>query len=219
MQTFKIARGGKTLFDFTGREVVAALAAGTILPSDHYWTQGMTGWETVGSRSTWPDSTAPVTPPPIPAPPAAAPVATPVTRKGKILDFNVAHSFGLISGDDGIRYNFSGAEWRTQGTMPAFGVRVEFVSLGATASAIYADTSAVPSPASGAGGRNPIYDGYYRSSDDHFAAGICAGLAHKWGKSIFLVRLVFFLFLPFVIWFVYPILWLAWKSVPTKNVP
>lgn len=225
MQTFKIARGGNTIFDLTGKEVMDALAAGTVLPTDHYWTQGMSGWEKVSSRSTWPDATAPATPPAQPAAPAqptapaAMPAPSPVTRKGKVLDFNVAQSYGLISGDDGIRYSFAGAEWRTQATMPAHGVRVEFISLGATASAIYAVASAGPSPASGPGRKNPIYDGYYRSSDDQFAAGICGGMAHKWGQSTTAVRLIFFLFFPFGFWFVYPILWLAWKPVPTKNVP
>lgn len=219
MQMFKIARGGKTIFDLTGKEVMDALTAGTVLPTDHYWTQGMTGWELVSSRSAWPTSAPAATPPPVPTQPATPPTPTPVTRKGKVLDFNVAQSYGLISGDDGIRYNFTGAEWRSQGVMPSNGVRVEFVSLGATASAIYAVASAAPAPSSGSGRRNPIYDGYYRSSDDHFAAGICAGLAHKWGQSNTVVRLVFFLFFPFALWFAYIILWLAWKATPTKNVP
>ena len=219
MQTFKIARAGKTLFDLSGQDVLNGLAAGTVLPSDDYWTQGMSGWEKVSSRSNWTTPTPQSNPPPVPTSPTAAPAPTPATRKGQVLDFNVAQSYGLISGDDGIRYNFSGAEWRTQGTMPAHGVRVEFVSLGATASAIYAVASSAPLPTSGSGRRNPIYDGYYRSSDDHFAAGICAGLAHKWGQSNSVVRLVFFLFFPFALWFAYIILWLAWKATPTKNVP
>ena len=63
--------------------------------------------------------------------------------KGKVLDFNIANSYGLISGDDGIRYNFVGAEWRTQGVMPANGVRVEFVTSGSSATAIYATAQPV----------------------------------------------------------------------------
>jgi len=222
MQTFKIARSGQTIFDLTGQEVSDALTAGTVLPSDHYWTQGMTGWEKVSSRANWAAPAPQSTPPAAPAAPAAPPLPSPVTRKGKVLDFNLAQSSGLISGDDGIRYNFSSAEWRSQGTLPTSGVRVEFVSLGAIASAVYAVASAQPvgQPSGhGAGRRNPIYDGYYRSSDDQFAGGICAGMAHKWGQSTTVVRLIFFLFFPFGFWFVYPILWLAWKDVPTKNVP
>lgn len=219
MQIFKIARAGKTLFDLSGRDVLNGLAAGTVLPSDDYWTQGMSGWEKVSSRSNWTAPAHQPNPPPVPTSPTSTPAPTPVTRKGKVLDFNVAQSCGLISGDDGIRYNFSGAEWRTQGTMPVHGVRVEFVSFGTTASAIYAVTSASPAPTSGSGRHNPSYDGYYRSSDDRFAAGICAGLAHKWGHSNGIVRVIFLLFLPFGLWFVYPILWLAWKDVPTKYVP
>jgi phage shock protein PspC (stress-responsive transcriptional regulator) len=219
MKTFQIARAGKKLFDLSGQEVVNALASGAVLPTDDYWTHGMSGWEKVSTRSNWTTPGAQANPPHVPASSAAAPGPTQVTRKGKVLDFNVAKSYGLISGDDGIRYNFSGAEWRTQGTMPAYGVRVEFVSLGATASAIYAVASAGQHPTSGPGRGSSIYEGYYRSSDDQFAAGICAGLAHKWGKSNTAVRLVFFLFLPFATWFLYPILWLAWQETPTKNVP
>ena len=219
MQIFKIARAGKTLFDLSGQDVLNGLAAGTVLPSDDYWTQGMSGWEKVSSRSNWTAPAPQPNPTPVPTSPTSTPAPTPVTRTGKVLDFNVAQSCGLISGDDGIRYNFSGAEWRTQGAMPVHGVRVEFVSFGTTASAIYAVASAAPAPTSGSGRRNPIYDGYYRSSDDLFAAGICAGLAHKWGQSNTAVRLVFFFFFPFGLWFVYPILWLAWKDVPTKYVP
>lgn len=213
MQIFKIARAGKTLFDLSGQDVLNGLAAGTVLPSDDYWTQGMSGWEKVSSRTNWSAPAAQTTPPPLPTTPS------PLTRKGKVLDFNLAQAQGLISGDDGIRYTFSGAEWRSQGTMPTLGVRVEFVSLGITASAIYAIASAGPTPTSSSNQRKQIYEGYYRSSDDKFAAGICAGLAHKWGQSNTVVRLVFFLFFPFALWFVYLILWLAWKETPTKSVP
>jgi phage shock protein PspC (stress-responsive transcriptional regulator) len=54
--------------------------------------------------------------------------------------------------------------------------------------------------------------------DENMLAGICAGLAHKWGHDTFLVRVVVFLFLPFGLWFIYPILWLAWQGLPTKNI-
>jgi len=219
MQIFKIARAGKTLFDLSGQDVLNGLAAGTVLPSDDYWTQGMSGWEKVSSRANWTTPAPQPASPALPTTPLSSTSPTTVTRKGKVLDFNVAQSYGLISGDDGIRYNFSGAEWKTQGTMPVYGVRVEFVSHGATASAIYAVAAASPAPMSGSGRHNPTYDGYYRSSDDRFAAGICAGLAHKWGHSNGIVRVIFLLFLPFGLWFVYPILWLAWKEAPTQSVP
>jgi hypothetical protein len=52
MQMFKIARSGNTIFDLTGKEVMDALSAGTVLPTDHYWTQGMTGWELVSGLNT-----------------------------------------------------------------------------------------------------------------------------------------------------------------------
>ena len=33
--------------------------------------------------------------------------------KGKILDFNIQNSSGVISGNDGIRYNFNSTEWKS----------------------------------------------------------------------------------------------------------
>jgi hypothetical protein len=33
--------------------------------------------------------------------------------KGKILDFNIQNASGVISGDDGQRYNFSSSEWKS----------------------------------------------------------------------------------------------------------
>lgn len=33
--------------------------------------------------------------------------------KGKILDYNIQESTGIISGDDGQRYSFSNSEWKS----------------------------------------------------------------------------------------------------------
>lgn len=32
--------------------------------------------------------------------------------KGKVLDYNIQESKGIISGDDGKRYSFSNSEWK-----------------------------------------------------------------------------------------------------------
>ncbi len=45
--------------------------------------------------------------------------------KGTILDYNIQTNSGIISGDDSIRYPFTGAEWTGQ-TPPNRGVRVDF---------------------------------------------------------------------------------------------
>lgn len=45
--------------------------------------------------------------------------------KGTILDYNIQSNSGVISGDNQIRYPFSGAEWKGQ-TPPNRGGRVDF---------------------------------------------------------------------------------------------
>lgn len=45
--------------------------------------------------------------------------------KGIILDYNIQSNSGVITGDDQIRYPFSGTEWRAQ-TAPTRGMQVDF---------------------------------------------------------------------------------------------
>jgi len=56
--------------------------------------------------------------------------------KGQILDFNIQTNFGHISGDNGERYVFSGAEWKGNGT-PIRGMRVDFEFEGNQAKGVY----------------------------------------------------------------------------------
>jgi|WetSurMetagenome_2_1015567.scaffolds.fasta_scaffold597764_1 TM2 domain-containing membrane protein YozV len=58
--------------------------------------------------------------------------------KGWVLDFSVQANSGLISGEDGKRYRFAGAEWKTADKMPRQGVPVDFEIRGEEAAAIYA---------------------------------------------------------------------------------
>lgn len=59
--------------------------------------------------------------------------------KGKILDFNEESRSGVISGNDGNRYNFEIKEWK--GTiLPRAGKLIDFSINGDNAEAIYADT-------------------------------------------------------------------------------
>jgi TM2 domain-containing membrane protein YozV len=55
---------------------------------------------------------------------------------GKVLDFSTADSSGVISGDDGVRYSFAGAEWRDR-LPPARGMAVDFELRGSSAVGIY----------------------------------------------------------------------------------
>ena len=64
---------------------------------------------------------------------------------GTILDYTVQTNSGLITGDDGNRYNFVGTEWKDE-AIPNRGMRVDFEAQGGDAVAIY---RAMPAPSSG----------------------------------------------------------------------
>lgn len=59
------------------------------------------------------------------------------SSKGSILDYSIQTNTGIISGDDGRRYAFSGAEWKDSSKLPGKGDKVDFVNSGTTATAIY----------------------------------------------------------------------------------
>ena len=59
--------------------------------------------------------------------------------KGNILEFNEESRSGVISGEDGNRYNFQVSEWKGN-TLPKAGNKVDFSINGDDAEAIYADT-------------------------------------------------------------------------------
>jgi phage shock protein PspC (stress-responsive transcriptional regulator) len=202
---FKVSRNGQVLFEFTEQGVRNALAAGLVKPNDFYWTKGMSGWELVSARFQAPAA-------PLPQPPAFPPKSA----SGKVLDFNVATSGGLILGDNGVRYNFRGAEWRSAGALPHAGVTVNFVVSGSEATSIYVVAPAVAPlvpPGTSKGDDKDL--GYYRSSDEKFIGGVCAGLAHKWNRSALILRIVFFIFYPLLL--VYVIMWLALPERATKR--
>ena len=60
--------------------------------------------------------------------------------KGKILGFNIQSSSGVISADDGQRYNFTTTEWKSDKS-PAVNQIVDFVIDGENATGIYLETS------------------------------------------------------------------------------
>ena len=66
-----------------------------------------------------------------------------ILMKGQILDVSIQSNTGVISGDDGNRYSFSGAAWNVSAA-PRRGMRVDFDPDGSTAAGIYADSSPTP---------------------------------------------------------------------------
>ncbi|SDU13162.1 TM2 domain-containing protein [Pseudomonas pohangensis] len=58
--------------------------------------------------------------------------------KGKILEFKDQSRSGIISGDDGNRYNFEIKEWKSA-ALPKAGNKVDFSVSGECAEAIYAE--------------------------------------------------------------------------------
>ena len=56
--------------------------------------------------------------------------------KGQILDFSVQENTGTISGEDGKRYHFAGAEWKGDRS-PARGMAVDFDTDGDQAKEVY----------------------------------------------------------------------------------
>ncbi|MCG9127931.1 TM2 domain-containing protein [Candidatus Poribacteria bacterium] len=56
--------------------------------------------------------------------------------KGKILDFSIQSNSGLISGDDGDRYTFTGVDWKSE-KHPARGMSVDFTTDDNNAKEIY----------------------------------------------------------------------------------
>ena len=88
------------------------------------------------------------------------------TMNGTILDYSVQTSWGLITGDDGNRYNFVGAEWKDQ-AIPNRGTRVDFEAQGGDAVAVY---RAMPAPS--VGGIGGSLDGVLGSERTKVVAGL-----------------------------------------------
>jgi TM2 domain-containing membrane protein YozV len=59
--------------------------------------------------------------------------------KGKILEFNEGSRSGVISGDDGNRYNFEIKEWKGS-ALPKAGNKIDFSANGENAEAIYVES-------------------------------------------------------------------------------
>lgn len=57
--------------------------------------------------------------------------------KGSVLSFNIQSSSGIISGEDGNRYNFLSSQWQTGDVNPAQGIEVDFQIDGDEANGIF----------------------------------------------------------------------------------
>jgi phage shock protein PspC (stress-responsive transcriptional regulator) len=196
---FKISRNGQIVLEVAAARLSAMVSAGAVLPTDHCWTNGMSGWLLVSQQLAGGAA---------PRPAAGASVA------GKVLDFNVTASSGLILADDGVRYTFRGAEWRSAASLPLAGLRVNFVVNGLDALAIYAEAGTPPRLSSpSAPTSSGTEAGFYRSSDAKLVGGVCAGLAHKWDIPVLIPRIACCtpLFL------VYAIMWLTLPEKSTKR--
>ncbi len=83
--------------------------------------------------------------------------------KGHILEFSVQSNSGVISGADGARYTFVGAEWKGNGS-PVRGMSVDFEGDGNQAKSVYVALGSAVS-----GSKNKI------------AAGLLAFFLGSWG--------------------------------------
>jgi hypothetical protein len=138
---YKFSRNGNVFLESESKDVAANQDSGEIVPTDYYWTTGMSDWLLVGSKSDW----EPALPPPL----SSAPSQPVRALGGRVLDFNQATFSGLILGDDGVRYGFNAMEWRNASMRPAQGLQVNFEAKGAQAFSIYptALPSTLPRPA------------------------------------------------------------------------
>ena len=140
---------------------------------------------------------------------------------GNILDYNIQSNSGLISGDDGLRYAFVGAEWMDSSKFPVRGLRVDFeVREGNAAGIFLAVQNPIPAQTSSFVKQLSDYQGFYRSTDERMFGGVCGGLAHKWGMSHSAVQLIFFIggFFYGITILIYVICCIAFKPLPTKNI-
>jgi phage shock protein PspC (stress-responsive transcriptional regulator) len=158
--------------------------------------------------------------------------------RGNILNYSEENDAGIITGPGDSRYKFSKADWKEN--CPVISrVNVDFVAEGDRATEIYCTDSDKLKEAIEEISRAKAseienaelakqeailrkleqdYSIKYRSSDEYIWKGVCAGIAHNTGLSIYLIRGLFIY--PGII-FLSPIFYFIWshrKQLPTKNV-
>lgn len=80
--------------------------------------------------------------------------------KGKVLDYNLQESCGIISGEDGNRYEFASSEWKSTQVHPSQGIEVDFDIQEGKAVGVYTEVASTASPTSNANMAKYIYIGY-----------------------------------------------------------
>lgn len=157
--------------------------------------------------------------------------------RGNILNYSEENDVGIITGPGDSRYKFGKADWKE--SCPVISrVNVDFVAEGERATEIYCtDADALDSAIKeisrakaaaiaqekSAKQQEVIskleedYSGYYRSDDKAIWKGVCAGLSHKSGIPLVIVR-VLFIYPGFILLPLYYLRWSKWKARPTLNV-
>ena len=194
----QVSRNGAMLGTHTEADLRQLLASGHYHPTDFYWKPGMASWAPLSSLVA--QSASAPSHSPTPAIPGHR-----VSIKGTIISFNIQSGSGLISGMNGVRYNFTTANWGSPTVPPSMGLLVEFEASGPNAVHIF--------PAHGQTVGASSSD-FYRSSDNVLVSGVCAGLAHKWNTDPMLIRIAM-VFIPFG-WIFYIIGSMSWSARPTR---
>ena len=105
--------------------------------------------------------------------------------QGQILDYSIQDNGGVIRGDDGKRYTFTGTSWQAA-VPPRVGARVDFDPDGDTATGIYAVAVSNPAPGPTVGAGAPtlatagapvsaVYPGAVVPVSTLGTLGMCAG--------------------------------------------
>jgi TM2 domain-containing membrane protein YozV len=131
--------------------------------------------------------------------------------RGTVLDYGIQENTGYVSGDDGQRYTFSGADWKSPGA-PQKGQKVDFTAVDSKASCVFAIPSAGSSGNGGTGksrvvaavlafflghwGVHKFYLGYTKE-------GVVMLLCGTLGVALFLIPFIVVRIISFVECFVY----------------
>ena len=96
--------------------------------------------------------------------------------RGQVLDYSVQTNSGIISGDDGNRYTFTGPEWK-ENRVPARGMHVDFEAVTGTEGAVEARGVYLAI--------TPSASGFSEGTKTKVAAGVLAILLGSFGVHKF----------------------------------
>jgi phage shock protein PspC (stress-responsive transcriptional regulator) len=194
----QVSRNGTVLGTHTEADLRHLLASGKYRPADFYWRPGMPSWAPLSNLLAQASG---VSTPGLPPSHQGQRIAV----KGRVISFSIQNGSGMISGLNGVRYNFVTSNWGSPTMAPSVGQLVEFEANGPDAVQIF--------PAQGSSGGSGSGE-FYRSSDNVIFSGVCAGLAHKWNSDPVLIRIAM-VFIPLG-WIFYLIGSMSWSARPTR---